>query len=105
MADGYEIDAEVLYYLFDPDKFMVKITPIHKTHSTVENDIKTTDGYEYFTPYKQVEEDLKAVGFDVIVFVPSLDEDLGKITCGNALLSGEMPEVKYKETIIRDIKI
>lgn len=96
LADGYEVDAKRLLELFSPDKFMVKITPIHKTHSTVNNDIKTTDGYEFFTPYKQVEKDLIEVGFDVLIFVPSYDEDLGKITCGNAILSGNMPECKYE---------
>ena len=38
-----------------------------------------------------------SAGFDVIVFVPSYDEDLGLITCGNAILSGNMPKIKYKE--------
>ena len=37
--------------------------------------------------YKEAEEALKAVGFDVIVFVPSKEEDESKITCGNAILA------------------
>lgn len=96
LADNYEINAEKLRDLFNPDKFMVKITPLHKTHSSIENDIKTTGGYEYFTPYQQVEKDLIKAGFDVLVFVPSYDEDLGRITCGNAILSGSLPECEYK---------
>ena len=40
---------------------------------------------------------LKNAGFDVIVFVPSYDEDLGLITCGNAILSGSIPKVDYIE--------
>ena len=59
------------------------------------NHIKTTGGYDYFTPYKPAEEALKKVGFDVLVFIPSIDEDEGRITCGNAILSGTMPH-KYK---------
>lgn len=97
LADGYEVNAKRLLELFSPDKFMVKITPIHKTNSTQNNNIKTTDGYEYFTPYKQVEKDLIDAGFDVLIFVPSYDEDLGRITCGNAILSGNMPECNYVE--------
>lgn len=87
LADGYEIDAIKLRSLFDPMKFIVKITPIHQTASTVENGITTTGGYEYFTPYKKVEQELKDVGFDVLVFIPSTDEDESKITCGNLILS------------------
>ena len=40
--------------------------------------------------------DLKANGFDVIVFVPSYDEDNGLITCGNAILSGKLPTSEYE---------
>jgi len=95
LSDGIEIDANRLKKLFNSDKFMVKITPIHVTDSTIKNGIETTGGYFEFTPYKQVEEDLKKVGFDVLVFVPSLDEDKGLITCGNAILSGSLPMCEY----------
>lgn len=47
-------------------------------------------------PYMDIEEDLKAHGFDVIVFVPSYDEDNGLITCGNAILSGKLPTSEYE---------
>lgn len=99
LADGYRVDAKKLRSLFSPHKFMVKITPIHLTNACVENGIVTSNGYDAFTPYKKVEEDLKAEGFDVIVFVPSYEEDLGMITCGNAILSGKNPLVEYKELI------
>lgn len=79
------------------DTLMCKITPLHRTKSCDENNIKTTGGYESFVPYKDVEERLKSVGYDVIVFVPSYDEDNGLITCGNAILSGNMPTTKFKE--------
>ena len=97
LADKYEVNADKLLKLFSPDKFMVKITPLHATSACINNNIKTTDGYTAFTPYKKQEKDLKAVGFDVLVFVPSYDEDLGRITCGNAILSGTKPEVDYTE--------
>ncbi len=63
------------------------------------NHIQTSGGYDSFVPYKKVKEDLKANGFDVIVFVPSYDEDNGLITCGNAILSGKKPTSSYKEVI------
>lgn len=82
-----EIDAEKLVKLFDPKYFMCKLTPIHMTNSCIENNIKTYEGYEKYYPYKEIEEKLKSVGFDVLVFVPSKEEEKGKITCGNAILS------------------
>lgn len=95
LADDYEVDAKRLYRLFNPKKCMVKITPLHVTHSCEENGIKTTGGYNSFTPYQTAEANLIAAGFDVLIFVPSSDEDGGRITCGNAILSGSMPECKY----------
>ncbi|MBK9218557.1 MAG: Fe-S-oxidoreductase [Uliginosibacterium sp.] len=95
LADNYIVDAEKLAMLFNPTKFMVKITPLHKTQSCDDNGIITTDGYEAFTPYQKAETDLKNAGFDVIVFVPSYDEDLGLITCGNAILSGSIPKTNF----------
>ena len=96
LADEYIVDAERLKQLFDPSKFMCKLTPLHKTNSCEENHIETTGGYESFTPYQDTEAKLKAAGYEVIVFVPSYDEDLGLITCGNAILSGNLPKVKYE---------
>jgi len=95
LADDYEIDANKLSTLFSPDYFMCKITPLHKTQSCDSNNIVTTDGYTSFTPYQKTESDLKKAGFDVIVFIPSYDEDLGLITCGNAILSGSLPKTTY----------
>lgn len=87
LADGYIIDAKKLAGLFDTERFMVKITPMHRTNACKESGIDTTAGYEQYTPYKEKEEALKKVGFDVLVFIPSKDEDESRITCGNAILS------------------
>jgi len=87
------IDAKELKRLFSPDKFMCKITPMHETKACEVNNLHTPEGYSSFVSYKPIEEALKAEGFDVIVFVPSLEEDKGRITCGNAILSDE----RFKE--------
>lgn len=87
-ASDYEVDGHKLATLFDPDKFMCKITPIHNNSACRENGIETLNGYEEYTPYRKPEESLKAAGFDVLVFVPSMDEEDGLVTCGNLVLSG-----------------
>lgn len=89
LADEYIIDPVKLWHLFDPKKFMVKITPIHATKRCEENKIQTTGGYEFYQCYKKAEESLKNEGFDVLVFVPSKEEDESRITCGNAILALE----------------
>lgn len=91
------IDESTMVRNFDPAIYMVKITPMHLTRSCVKNGLKTENGYSRFTPYADLESRLKGVGYDVIVFVPSIEEDDGLITCGNAILSGSMPRTEYKE--------
>lgn len=103
LADGYIVDGGVLSALFDPAKFMVKITPIHITTSTEENGIITTGGYDDYYPYKEAEASCKEWGFDVLVFVPSRDEDDSLITCGNAVLAGREPLLASRTPKLRGI--
>lgn len=95
MADGYESDGAKMAALFNPDHWMVKITPIHVNTATTDNGIQTKDGYDLYDFYAPHEEAFKAAGFDTLVFVPSYDEDYGMITCGNAVLSGRMPTIPH----------
>ena len=83
----YIINPIVLKQYFSPDDYLIKITPIHLTTTCKRNGIITPKGYDNYYPYKYVEEQLKDAGYDVIVFVPSHEEDESKITCGNAILA------------------
>lgn len=94
---GYEIDPKVLLKYFNPQDYVIKLTPMHKTDEAIKNNIKTTGDYTTYHPYKEDEERLKEAGYDVLVFIASEYEDLGRITCGNAILSGTMPLCPYKE--------
>lgn len=87
-STDFIVDAKKLAGLFDTNKFMVKITPIHNNDACKANGIETTEGYTSYAPYKPIEDALKAEGFDVLVFIPSFDEEEGIVTCGNAILGG-----------------
>lgn len=80
------VNASVLKKYFNPQDYLIKITPMHKTTSCLQNNLLTDGGYDFYYPYKQIEEDCKNEGFDVIVFIPSKEEDESRITCGNAIL-------------------
>lgn len=91
----YEIDADKLRYLFSPDKFIVKLTPMHKTSACGEHGIATEGDYTTPYPYLHHAEALREGGFEVLTFIASHEEDAGRITCGNAILSGSRPH-KYE---------
>ena len=89
VTDNTILDPKELSRLFDKDKFIVKITPIHETHEANINGISTPEGYYKYDVYRQFEQPLLDEGWQVIVFIPSKEEDEDRITCGNALLSME----------------
>ena len=78
------LDVDLMNKYFDKDKCIVKITPIHETKEAVHN------GYEIvkdFDVYEKFEKPLVDAGWNVIVFVPSLEEDSDRITCGNSIIA------------------
>lgn len=83
------LDAKMLSRLFDKNKFIVKITPIHETNSAITNGFDVTTSYSDYDVYREFEQPLIDEGWDVIVFVPSKEEDGDRITCGNALIANE----------------
>lgn len=84
------LNEKRLSELFDKNKFVVKITPIHETNSAVTNGFDVTTSYTDYDVYRQFEQPMVAEGWDVIVFVPSKEEDSDRITCGNALISNKL---------------
>ena len=105
-ANEFEVDGAKLASMFDPDMWMCKITPIHNNDACRKNKIETIDGYTTYSSYKKPEESLKAAGFDVLVFVPSMDEEHGLVTCGNLVLGGStFKEMSSKVINIDGIKI
>lgn len=96
---NYEINPNVLLEYFDPDDYIIKLTPMHKTYNALKNSIETIGDYTTIYPYKEYEEALLSAGYDVLVFIASKEEDMGRITCGNAILSGSLSECKYKEIL------
>ena len=78
------LDVDLMNKYFDKEKCIVKMTPIHETVEAVD------EGYEIvhdFDVYEQFEQPLVNDGWDVIVFVPSKEEDKDRITCGNSLIA------------------
>lgn len=92
---GWEIDPEILLQYFDPDYYIIKLTPMHVTSNSVRYGYLTSGKPTTMEPYKEIEEKLKKAGYDVLVFIASEEEDKGMITCGNVILSGKLPTTKF----------
>lgn len=78
------LDPQLMNKYFDKNKCIVKITPIHKTEEAVKEGYEIIDNFDV---YEKFEKPLVDDGWDVIVFIPSKEEDEDRITCGNSLLA------------------
>ena len=91
------LDAKLIDEFFDKKQWIVKITPIHETKTAVRNGFDVGTAYTDYDVYRQFEEPLLELGWDVIVFVPSIEEDTDRITCGNALIAEQQAESEAKK--------
>ncbi len=87
----YEISPEILLRYFNPNTYVIKLTPMHVTLTAAESGIKTPGDYTQPYPYEHHAKALRDAGYEVLVFIASREEDEGRITCGNAILSGTVP--------------
>jgi 23S rRNA (adenine2503-C2)-methyltransferase len=91
VAEHWEIDPAVLLRYFNPSDYLIKLTPMHRTGKATQAHIETAGDYTTLAPYAAHEAALRKAGYDVLVFIASREEDEGRITCGNAILSGTAP--------------
>jgi 23S rRNA (adenine2503-C2)-methyltransferase len=88
---NWPIDPAVLRKYFDPEYYLIKLTPLHLTRSVEFYNTMPDGDWTEYTPYAETEAALKAAGYDVLVFIASKEEDESRITCGNAILSDKQP--------------
>lgn len=78
------LDPELMDKYFDKKKCIVKITPIHETVEAMDNGFEIIKDFDV---YEKFEQPLVDDGWDVIIFIPSKEEDEDRITCGNSLIA------------------
>lgn len=86
-GEAWPIDPHVLLKYFDPEFYLCKLTPLHRTKSVNSKGLMPSGEWTEYTPYAETESALKKAGYDVIVFIASHEEDESRITCGNAILA------------------
>ena len=94
LVEGMPVEAEVLLQYFDPDRYLIKITPVNPTTQVVKH------GYtSYVDPYHpervhSLVKRLEANGYEVIVSIGELEENQIGSNCGQYVqkyMTGEMP--------------
>lgn len=88
------IDPDVIDWLFDKDKFEIKLTPIHDTFNAQDNGFVVTTEYDSYDVFAPIERAFLDKGWDVAVYLDKKGEDTDELTCGHLLL----PNIRDKLT-------
>jgi 23S rRNA (adenine2503-C2)-methyltransferase len=86
LAEGMPVEPDVMLRYFDPDRYLVKITPVNPTCHAVQNGLST-----HIDPYRPetgqaVAQSLTAVGYDVIISIGEVEENAIGSNCGQYVL-------------------
>ena len=85
LASDSPLEPKVLQRYFNPHKYLVKITPLNPTYRAVENKLASHIDAQYPNAPDQRIEQLRAMGYDVIVSVGNVEENAVGSNCGQYL--------------------
>lgn len=82
LAKNFELSREKIEKLFNPDIFIIKVTPVNPTISALKNNI-----ISYIDPYSTVQnypllEEVEKAGYEVLVSIGELEENKIGSNCG-----------------------
>jgi len=86
LAEGMPVEPDVMLRFFDPERYLVKITPVNPTCHALQNGLST-----HIDPYRPetgqaVAQSLTEVGYDVIVSIGEVEENEIGSNCGQYVL-------------------
>ena len=82
LAQGYPLDVERIKATFDPEHFLIKLTPINPTNKAQENELRTAIDPEDPDSAKEIVRSFKELGFDVILSIGEVEENQIGSNCG-----------------------
>ncbi len=82
LAEGSSFEPGVIAEHFDPDKFLIKITPLNPTHTAAKNDLSSfIDAYNTSEKCEAIDQ-LRELGFEVLLSIGETQEDQIGSNCG-----------------------
>lgn len=98
--EGYPVDASALRTVFDPDKFMIKVTPLNPTVRSKEQSLASAIDPHDHDKSKRLVDAFEAEGYDVILSIGELEENKIGSNCGQfiqrAVSAKGKPEGSYQ---------
>jgi 23S rRNA (adenine2503-C2)-methyltransferase len=82
LPDGMPLDPGILLAHFDPDMFVIKMTPINPTYRALKHDLTSYLGFSEADDRRGVIRELRQAGYEVIVSIGEPEENLIGSNCG-----------------------
>jgi len=99
VVKNYEIDSVTLRRIFDPEKYIIKITPINPTNKALENNLESAinEDNEHYFP---LVEELKKLGFETFISIGEWEENKIGTNCGQFATRYNKGQIEIKETYL-----
>lgn len=82
MSKGYPVDVNIVKQYFNPDVFIIKLTPINPTKMAICNElVSEIDAYNPGSA-DQIVKDFRSNGYDVILSIGEVEENKIGSNCG-----------------------
>jgi 23S rRNA (adenine2503-C2)-methyltransferase len=104
LAEGMPVEPDVMLRYFDPERYLVKITPVNPTCHAVQNGLST-----HIDPYRPdtgqaVAQSLTEAGYDVIVSIGEVQENEIGSNCGQYVLNYMESQKKLEDGYTYEVK-
>lgn len=93
LANGISLDPDILLKYFNPDIFLVKITPVNPTYTAINNQLFSED---VFNKSNELLNSIRLRGYEVIFSIGELEENKIGSNCGQYVLRHRMEKEKIK---------
>jgi 23S rRNA (adenine2503-C2)-methyltransferase len=103
LAQGHPVDSAVLLKFFDPEKYLIKITPLNPTYRALENGLSSYVDAKAGAAHYEVVEALKGAGYQVIVSIGEAEENLIGSNCGQYVLKHLRENEKLQEGYLYEV--
>ena len=86
LVEGMPLESRVLLRHFDPDRFLLKITPLNPTYRAKEHDLTSCIDPSAGDGKHEIIEDLRMAGYEVLLSIGDPEENLIGSNCGQYVL-------------------
>ena len=94
LSNGGSIDANILLKFFDPNIFIIKVTPVNPTYQATRNNITSAIPNQ---GGDDIVKKLRGAGYDVIESIGEFEENLIGSNCGQYITAFNRTQKKIKD--------